>query len=223
MLARWKEESRLRAKHPHEPWLWRRDWAEGAVRDTTVGSAGCGWVLAIVWNVLAVPFWFLVPRSPLENPIGYVAALFPLAGVFLLWAAVYQTLRARRFGTSVCRLERTPIRIGETCLGTVETRLRHAPPAGFVVKLESVRCEERGTPKQRRKVEFVLWEDEQTVTETEPGPRGVTVPFRFKIPITCKPTDESNPRNQVLWRLNVSAAVPGVDFDAHFELPVFRK
>lgn len=70
----------------------------------------------------------------------------------------------------------------ETCQGKVETRLRHAPPAGFVVKLESVRREARGAPKQRRKVEFVLWEDEQTVTETEPGPRGVTVPFRFKIP-----------------------------------------
>ncbi len=35
-------------------------------------------------------------------------------------------------------------------------------------------------------------------------------------------TDESDPGNEVLWRLEARASVPGVDYHARFEVPVFR-
>jgi hypothetical protein len=35
-------------------------------------------------------------------------------------------------------------------------------------------------------------------------------------------SDSSNPRDQIVWRLRVAAEVPGIDYDAAFDVPVFR-
>ena len=37
-----------------------------------------------------------------------------------------------------------------------------------------------------------------------------------------RPCDDSDSNNRVLWRLRLSATVPGVDYESQFEVPVFR-
>ncbi len=49
-----------------------------------------------------------------------------------------------------------------------------------------------------------------------------TVPVRFPIPPDALPCDDHDSRDTVLWRLEVSAEVPGVDYASAFEVPVFR-
>ena len=48
------------------------------------------------------------------------------------------------------------------------------------------------------------------------------IPIAFKLPITVEPSDSTDANNRVVWRLQVAASVPGVDYAASFEVPVFR-
>ncbi len=150
-------------------------------------------------------------------------ATFPIVGALLIMFAVYQTLRLHKYGVSLCRIERSPIPVGSTLRGELEVRLHEPPPAGFALRLASVRRTVSGTGKNRSVDEHILWQDEQTVTHgVMPSPNGLRVPFRFDVPFDCKPCDLSNPSDMVLWNLHVSAGVPGIDYEARFELPVFR-
>ncbi|HEX6086493.1 MAG TPA: hypothetical protein VF266_18335, partial [Thermoanaerobaculia bacterium] len=223
MPVNWGEQARLRAQHPDEPWLWRRDWAERAVRESPEFGGWCLWAFTVIWNLFSFPLWFVVRwQWPMEAPM-IMAAAFPLAGAGLFLLAIYQTLRRVKYGTSLCRLERSPIALGSTLRGELEVRLHETPPAGFALRLACVRRTVTGAGKNRSTHERILWQDEQTVTHgVMPSPHGVRVPFRFDVPFDCEPCDSTNPNDTVLWRLHATAEVPGIDYESAFELPVFR-
>jgi hypothetical protein len=214
---------RLRAQHPNEPWLWRDDWAQRAVRESYEIGGWCLWGFAGVWNLFCVPLWFLVRWEWPMDARTLLMAAFPIAGMLLLLLAAYQTLRRRKYGISVCRLERVPIAVGSTLRGEIDVRLREVPPAGFALRLASVRRTVTGSGKNRSVSESILWQDEQTVTHgAMPSPNGLRLPFRFDIPWECEPATLADPSDLVVWRLHVSAEVPGIDYQSFFELPVFR-
>jgi hypothetical protein len=48
------------------------------------------------------------------------------------------------------------------------------------------------------------------------------VPVHFRLPSDIHPTDGTNYSDRIEWRLELAAAVPGVDYSATFEVPVFR-
>ena len=214
---------RLRQQHPDEPWLWRADWAERAVREGSVIGGWCLWAFALFWLLFCLPFWFIIDwRWPMD-PKTMLMAAFPLAGLLLLLLAIYQTLRRAKYGVSVCRIDRVPIPLGSTLRGEIDVRLRELPPAGFALRLAAVRRTVSGSGKNRSVHESILWQDEQTVTHgAMPSPNGLRVPFRFEIPFDCEPASLENPSDLVVWRLIASAEVPGIDYEATFELPVFR-
>lgn len=219
----WGEAARLRAQHPHEPWLWRRDWAGRSVRQSADLGGFCLWGFALVWNLFCIPLWFVVPWQWPMNARTLLMAAFPVSGALLLGLAVYQALRRRKYGISLCRLDRSPIPLGSTLRGELEVRMQEVPAEGFALRLASVRRTVHGSGKNRSVRETVLWQDEQTLTHgAMPSPNGLRVPFRFDIPFDGEPCDLSDPSNTVLWRLHVSAEVPGIDYEAAFELPVFR-
>lgn len=49
----------------------------------------------------------------------------------------------------------------------------------------------------------------------------MAMPIAFRIPGDVQASDDSNPSDQVIWRLGVRAEVPGVDYQATFDVPVF--
>ena len=214
---------RLRAQHPNEPWLWRDDWAQRAVRDSSEIGGWCLWGFAVLWNLFSLPIWFLVRWQWPMDTRSLLMAAFPVAGMLLLLMAAYQSLRRRKFGVSVCRIERLPIPLGATMRGEIDVRLRELPPAGFALRLACVRRTVTSSGKNRSVRETVNWQDEQTVMHgAMPAPHGLRLPFRFDIPWECDPADPTDPSDEVVWRLHVSAEVPGIDYQAFFELPVFR-
>jgi hypothetical protein len=214
---------RLRAEHPNEPWLWRADWAQRAVRETYEIGGWCLWGFTILWNLFCLPIWFIVRWEWPMDARTLLLASFPVTGLLLLLLAIYQILRRRKYGVSVCRIDRVPIPLGATLRGELDVRLRDVPPAGFALRLASVRRMVTGSGKSRSVNEHLLWQDEQTVTHgAMPSPNGLRVPFRFDIPWECEPASLANPEDLVVWRLHVSAEVPGIDYQAAFELPVFR-
>lgn len=222
-IRRATERRLLQTQHPAEPWMWRRDWADRAVQDTTTIRPAFLWFFATLWILMSLPFVFVF-RDRQHEPVFYFVLLFPLVGVFVMIAALYQTLRRRKYGVSLCRLEHLPIPIGTVCRGEVEAKVAEVPEAGFEVRLSSIRRTVTGSGKNRSTHEAVLWQDEQIIGTgaAMPSPNGMRIPFRFSIPAGCEPAGDSNPRDSVLWRLEVAAEVRGIDYSAQFELPVFR-
>jgi hypothetical protein len=150
--------------------------------------------------------------------------LFPLIGVALLIWAVRATIRWKRFGTSVVQMPSVPGIVGGPVAGTIQTALRELPERGFELKLRSIHRTVSGSGKNRSTKERILWQEEQRVKKEElfPGYLGTSARFSFQIPGDCRPTDQEDSRSSVIWTLQVTANVPGVDYNATFDIPVFR-
>ena len=216
-----------RARHPDEPWLWRADWAAGRIEDSNRMGARFAWAFAAFWNLVSLPAGYFGVRAAVEqgNRAGLVALLFPVAGVGLLVWAARISARLRRFGVSRLELETRPAAIGRPFGGTVLAPLTLVPAGGFRVVLSCIRRVTTGSGDDRSTSERVLWQEEQRVPgRASRTAQGMTtsVPVRVPIPPDALPCDDRDSRDSVLWRLEVSAEVPGVDYASAFEVPVFR-
>jgi hypothetical protein len=217
----------LRQKNPAAPWLWRPDWAAGRVDDSSRATMWTAWAFAALWNLISIPSAVLGVRAALreDKPAGYVALLFPLGGIGLLVRAVRATIRYRRFGISRFELTTRPGIVGHSLAGTVRTTITLRPAEGVQVALRCVRRVTSGTGDNRSTSESTLWEEEirvQGQVSRDASGMGTTIPVAFAIPADATACDDRDSDNRVLWRLEVSASVPGVDYAASFEVPVFR-
>jgi hypothetical protein len=215
----------LRTSNPETPWHWRPDWVAGVIKESRAGQALFLWPFAIFWNAVSLPVWFLISRELVkQNRAVLITLLFPIIGVGLIAAAIYVTARRAKFGASTCTIDRIPLQPGTTFHGEVRLRSRQRPEAGFSFVLTSIRAITTGSGKSRSTRENVLWQETRVVSSSTaaPSPDGMRVPFSFELPPDAESTDERQTDNRVLWRLEVSAELPGVDYYAIFELPVFR-
>jgi hypothetical protein len=222
-----KEQEALKAKYPSEPWRWQKDWAAGRIDDTGRGTMWMSWVFATFWNLVGFPAGYLGVRDALQkgNHVGYVALLFPLVGTGLLLWAVRNTLRYRKYGISRFELSTIPGTIGRTLAGTVRTNMILQPADGFQATLTCVRRVSTRSGKNSSTSESMLWQEEQNVrgepTRDAGGP-GMRIPVVFRLPQDVQPCDSNSPHNRILWRLTLSASVPGLNYHSAFEVPVFR-
>jgi hypothetical protein len=222
-----KEQEALKARYPNEPWQWQKDWAAGRIEDTGRATMWVSWVLAVFWNLVSLPVGYVGVRDALQkgNHAGYVALLFPLVGMGVLVRAVRNALRHRKYGISRLELSTIPGTIGRTLAGTVRTNTILQPSDGFQAILTCVRRVTTRSGKNSSTSESILWQEEQIVrgepTRDARGP-GMRIPVGFRLPRDVQPCDSTNPNDRVLWRLTLSASVPGVDYHSAFEVPVFR-
>ena len=223
-LRAMRERKQRERQFPAQPWMWRQDWADRTVRDSEAVATGFLWFFGIVWTLISLPMLFVVKGEGAMRPQLWFVALFPIVGAGVLAVAAYMTLRRFKYGVSVCRLDRVPVPIGGELRAEVDARVRELPPAGFQVRLTCVNRIITGSGKSSSTRETILWQEEQSVGSgmAMPGPEGIRVPLRFAIPADASPSDDTNPRDAVIWRLLVQADVPGIDYRSHFEVPVFR-
>jgi hypothetical protein len=207
------------AQHPDAPWLWREDWAARRITDASVAEMGFAWAFAILWNLVSAPAAVVGVRAALRegNRAAMIALLFPAVGVGLLVWAIRITIRRRRYGTSVLELGTLPAVVGHALEGTLRTPAGLRPPEGFRVVLSCIRRVTSGSGRNRSTSERILWQEERCATAS-----GAGVPVAFAIPGDAAPSDPGRSDDRTLWRLEVSADVPGVDYAAGFEVPVFR-
>lgn len=73
--------------------------------------------------------------------------------------------------------------------------------------------------------ESILWQEERLVPGEPSRTAAATethIPVAFRLPADAAACDDTDSNNRVLWRLRLSASVPGVDYAAQFEVPIFR-
>lgn len=217
----------LRAPRPPDPalantpWLARPDWATGLVKSDDKAGLWMTWGFAAAWNSIAFPTLFVL-RNELaksENKALWLVLLFPLVGVGLLAAAVYTTLKWRKFGASVFEMTSQPGVVGGALEGKIRLSQLVRPESGFKVRLQCIRRYVTGAGKNRSVHESILWEEERHT-----GGAGATdcIPVLFAIPGDKAETNGDNPDDQIVWRLSAAASLPGVDYGTRFEVPVFK-
>jgi hypothetical protein len=221
-----KSRTATQAAHPQEPWLWRDDWARGAIRDSNKGTTIGIWAFAIVWSALVFPItWIAYPQMSHEGSKAILILIFPLAGVILLFSAVYLTIRSMKFGTSICHLQGLPIVPGRMFRGEIELTTDLVPPAGYRLRLVLVNViTSRNRRHSNSTIQRLVWDSEVLIDSAMAmrSPMGTRIPFELATPPDAHPTDDRDMYNRHVWRLTASAQLPGVDYNAQFELPVFR-
>lgn len=214
-----------RAQNPEQPWRWRKDWVDGVIVDRSGPAAAFILIFAIIWNALSFPIVLLMFRNGAfaAQRAAYVVLIFPVIGAFLMATAIYQMLRRHKYGVSRLMLDHMPLAPGSTFRGDVDVRLQDSPENGFQVRLTCVHRLTTGSGKSRSTNETILWAEEKVVSSGAAmrSPVGTRVPLTFTIPADARPSDERLPNDEIVWRVSVAAEVPGIDYAATFEVPVF--
>ena len=205
-----------------EPWNQRPDWAAGRVVSSTKKTMLFAWFFVAIWNLISVPAaWGVVSTHAIHkgNEMAAIVLIFPLAGLGLLIWALRMTLRWMRFGESVFEMACIPGMIGGALEGTVRLRNPIRPEGPVLIRLNCLsRITTSNGSNGSSTRENILWQHETTVNMDASD----AIPVAFLIPGDASETTVIGSGNGILWRLEVNARVPGVDYAAQFEVPVFK-
>jgi hypothetical protein len=193
---------------------------------------------AIRWNLLLWPMalvFTLATSLPLIDAITRVIHPAAKAGatisdyLFLtvlvltnagfLSAAIYVTVRSRKFGRSRLELSTTPIATGGDLVGVIIT----GKPVAFASSVRvTLLCEERRITGNRAGNCSTLWASEQVIDLPPFSISAIDtrIPVHFTIPADCSPTTRKSP--YITWRLAAHALVDGVDYYATFRVPIVK-
>ena len=221
------------AKHAwlRERWLRRPDWVAGRIVEAGICRQKYLKWAAGLWTALALGgigaglYW--------GGDVWLFAAVACLIAVGLATVAVIHLMRQRKFGVSELTLKSSPALLGGCLDGEVQTGLRQGEPPrdGFRLRLRCVHHWEESRYQSDSKAprtyqhRDVVWEGEQRHPghAGTGGPDRLGVPVEFDLPADLPATTLGGNNEGIRWELVVSAAVPGLDYVATFEVPVFDR
>ncbi len=211
----------LRQRNPDQPWMWHPEWVSRRISDQSRAGTSLIWGFALLWNAVASPVLVFLPDEIRKgNHLAWLGFLFPLVGVAMLVNAMRLTWRALRFRDSKLVLDTVPVPIGGTLRGTVEVPHVLASVSAVMIRLTALGRRRSGNTT----VSTIACLEER---ELEPGmlrhtADGTIIPIEIAVPAGAPATDTTGERENTFWRLSVDADVPGVDYHATFDVPVFQ-
>jgi hypothetical protein len=218
-----KEKDASLPEYQDAPWLLNHDWETPTIRSSSRAAMWGAWAFAAFWNLISsvTPFMAYKEVTANQNYLALIALLFPLVGIGLITWAVRRTLEWRRFGPAPVTLDPFPGSIGGHVGGTIDLNLPYDSGARFQLTLTSLHSYISGSGKKRSRREEAQWQDE-IVAHAEPGGKGTRLTFRFEVPNGLDETDALQKGDDYyLWRLNLSADLPGADLDRDYDIPVY--
>jgi len=218
--------SNLQQENPDKPWLHKPEWKDGKIKSSNKIFAVFIMLFAVFWNLISWPVAILLVPEILKDKeyVGLFVLLFPLVGIGLIIWAVVSFRRWKKYGESIFVMKSNPGVVGGALKGVIVSNVNIEPVKGFKVELNCVNRYTSGTGENRKSNESILWQD-ICLIKHEMYKDDLTksaIPVIFKIPFDSKETTENNSNNVIIWRLKISAEVPGVDYKATFEIPVFK-
>jgi hypothetical protein len=228
LISRRKTAARKQAvaAHPGEPWLWNAEWAAGRI--TCSGKTLMFFLagFALFWNLMSAPLLFILPGEIFEkgNTAAWFGMVFPAVGLGLIVAAAWAVLRWRKYGESIFQMASVPGVLGGSLAGVIRTSKPIEPDEGFRLVLRCIQQRTSGSGKNRSTTETTLWQDEQVVRRglESPGAESSAVPVLFAVPYDQPPSSAEEENPKIIWRLEARASVPGIDYRATFDVPVFK-
>jgi hypothetical protein len=201
----------------------RLDWRDRRVlHSVSWSSVVFLWGFALVWNATLLGFGWVLWTMPPRDGRGVATAtlmVFAVAGLALVAGAIGTTWSRARFGRSEFALDAVPFAIGGWVSGVVHVPSAAARAESFDVVLDCLRI----VPMNRGTNRSTTWREEVTVPAAglDRDDSGVRVPVAIRVPADGFPSGTLD-RRRIEWRLSIAASLPGMDYDAHFEVPVFH-
>ena len=218
-----RERSKAAAATGDKPWLANDEWQTATIRCGSRTGMYAAWGFALFWNLVSTPVLFAIHSEITEkqNPLALVGLLFPLVGVGLLAWAIRRSLEWRRFGPAPVSLDPFPGSIGGHVGGTIDLRLPYDPNASFMLTLTSIHSYLSGSGKNRKRNERAKWQDTR-IAHAATGAQGTRLTFRFDVPGELDESDAVRDDSAWhLWRLSLTADLPGVDVNRDYDVPVY--
>jgi hypothetical protein len=214
----------VRSEAPDERWRRRHEWRMGLVEfHVPMIALVVLWAFAGLWNgfLLLVGAIVLLHTPDASSRAGILAflGLFLAAGLFLVVLAWRTTAQRRRFGDSAFEMARIPFALGDRVDGWVRAPAGLREASAIRVSLDCV-----DVPHvQSDTSQTVLWRDQVTVPMSliDFGPGQARIPVSLKVPADQRPSLAERGRGHIEWRVTVDADMPGVDYRAVFDVPVF--
>ena len=221
-----REKEALKQQYPEEPWRWKKAWDTGAIRSHGKAKMIGTLVFAFFWNVISFPIVIIgLPGEIMkENYIALIMLLFPVVGIILICVAGYFVLQWKRFGDTVFHMAAVPGVLGGRLQGLIRIPTVIMPEKDVEVALDCIRKITTGSGKNRSTRESILWQCEKALPKNAlfQESRATAIPIDIHIPVDQPASDDSDSSNELIWRLRVKAEVPGVDYAASFDVPVFQ-
>ena len=207
-------------------WLENPRWKTSRIRSNAKRGMYFMWFFAIFWNLVSSPLLFVLgDELKQENYAVLLGLLFPMAGIFLLKRAWDLTREWRRFGVIELEMDPFPGAIGGHVGGRALIKGTYHGGNQYKVELACVYSYVSGSGKNRSRRENVLWSEKgvahSTIATTSSG-TGTRLSFRFDVPDSLPESDIKQSGDYHLWRIKLSADIPGVDLDRDYTVPVFR-
>ncbi|HXQ42341.1 MAG TPA: hypothetical protein VN821_13805 [Candidatus Udaeobacter sp.] len=214
-----------------KPWLKRKDWAAGIMRDS-VGLHLDVFVIAFMGLVfLAVAFGFYHERLHLAPDGGFgpfiPMAIFGLVGAGMTLKAVHLVMSWARYGRSRLKLETVPIPLGGAMKAELIMTRQFRAGRQLRVTLKCVNSVVHDyqsinkpfpTAEERSVDSHAVWQDEDTLVSDGSG----LFKIAFAVPADQPATTFPNGRDWRTWVLDVQDASGRTQaYHAEFELPVF--
>lgn len=218
-----QEKDPSKPEYQEAPWLINDKWQTPTIRSSSKSTMYSAWAFAAFWNLISAPLPFLLYEEVFEkqNYIALIGLLFPLVGIGLITWAMRRTLEWTRFGAAPVTLDPFPGSIGGHVGGTIDLNLPFDRAVAFQMTLTSINSYVSGSGDSRSRKEEALWQD-ALVAHAAPTGKGTRLTFRFEVPEGLQISDASpEGDSHNLWRLNLTAELPGADLDRDFEIPVY--
>ncbi|MFI5382189.1 MAG: hypothetical protein ACHRHE_23070 [Tepidisphaerales bacterium] len=217
---------------PHEkPWLKRRDWAAGIMRDS-VGLHLDVFVIAFMGLVfLAVAFGFYHERLHLAPDGGFgpfiPMTIFGLVGAGMTLKAIHLVTSWVRYGRSRLKLEAVPIPLGGALKAELIMTRQFRAGRSLRVRLKCINSVVHDyqsinkpfpTAEEKSVDSHAVWQDEDTLVSDGSGLFKIAFAVPADQPATTFP-DGKSWRSWVLEAEDPSGRTQA--YHAEFELPVF--
>ena len=219
-----KREAAREAQFPGEPWRWRDMWQNPTLVSQQKSKLWFSIGFAVFWNLISSPLLFVIPGEVTDkgNWLALVGLLFPIVGVGLIVYAIRTWQQWRQFGQSTFEMTAIPAKLGGRLRGVLVSAGTLPQGPELVVTLSCINKVTRGSGKNRSTSEKIRWQDEQRLPlPAGTSVAGLRVPIEFILPTDERESDWADGDDVILWRLEANADIPGVDYGATFELPVF--
>ena len=218
----WGKTVREKALSP-QPWLNRADWAKGEIAARENATSVIGLCVIGAAATFAAAFLFISESAEDLNAkdggLKWVCVLF---GVVFLAGAIHTAIFRHKFGKSLFKMKSVPGVVGGNLTGNIDVGARLDAKTDFKIELRCLKLQPRRSGSDAGTNANILWESATDAHADNLNGNNSTIPVKFEIPAGCAESEAPMLADRIMWQLEARASVPGVDYVATFEVPVFK-